>query len=193
MWLWPWANENNSSTVEQLSSAALGSGLWATALHLVFYQPTQLWTWFSTSSLSCLQFWRKSHLFKLRHVTWRRSWVGATLWKPLPSRARSCCCCRVRWSSCRRKTTGTTWLHWSNTNAQYYCSSSELFSLVVHHWRRSLFFKFSFFFLPLFFFFTVCVTHPSVPLHVGCFFSSSPSALWRPLWAMRRTLWNALF
>lgn len=59
---------------------------------------------------SCQWLWRRRCPCRQRRAPWKRSSAYANLWTPppLPSLARSCCCCRVRWSSFRRKTTGTS-------------------------------------------------------------------------------------
>lgn len=81
--------------------------------HLLVFTP--LFTMFVPLSPphSCRWLWRRSRPYRQRLAPWRRSWAAATLWTapPLPSLARSYCCCRVRWSSFRRRTTGTISTH----------------------------------------------------------------------------------
>lgn len=79
---------------------------------------------------SCRWLWKRSRPCKLSVVLWRRSWVALTLWRPppRPSLARSCCCCKVRWSSFRRRTTGTS----SNTEVEL-----ELLQKTVRHLHKT--------------------------------------------------------
>lgn len=51
--------------------------------------------------------WRRGPPYKQRLAPWRRSWVAPWTPPPAPSLARSCCYCRARWNSFRRRITGT--------------------------------------------------------------------------------------
>lgn len=61
--------------------------------------------------LSCRWLRRKSWSYKPRRDLWKRGWAALTLWMPLPSPERNFCCCRVKWNSFRRRTTGMNNTH----------------------------------------------------------------------------------